>query len=1048
MVNASELPTAGNVVPYADVQVRRADPAVDAKSSASFAQAHAGAKSPSRHVRSKKQIKVKGPHQGSAVHPASAQLMVPAPARPAASRQCFSRESMDINQMSSAISSASMSSVPMTTKSPRKKRAKRSRRSSLQTGSTEATSPSDPRCQLLLDLQKKSKHKHVHDPPRSDGVANTVDMVLDSSLSSLDPIEHESLFSPAVGRTRAGMVRTHSFPGSPVESRVPHTHTGLAVAEVTPATPTGAETLAWFRDKVRQETACRDFCFYGVLFGVFIGAAMFHVTNELVRGIEIGMQTFLEQKPNFGFHRKDTIAGQKDIYDVETSADLYSWLRIGLFPTLYLGEFEYDEVAIRARKGHAQTEFEAGELPTHVTYPGFQSPSPKKGDYKTYNTILGGIRMYQTYRPKGACRIPDAIKHLSPEPCYPTTQAWNRKWAEHRGSALDADLGDRDDADVRFAKVEDFPWSLPYAQWDRKLKAMAYGCASLNLHGANCSSETSRSEPWITPATSQVVVSFLSLNREVSIWTMTRIHFIYTRGGNIWQKIDINSVWVDPYRENNGIKYTLDILNILMFVYLFICLFARFTDWCYRRRTKGIQIHVRDQVKYSTGTWVLQGCVRFMSHFVMTIDFFLFVAGTSAMAQWYDHVLDLSNMRYSASTHLPTNAEKRDDSVKAWFDGLGVEDGGVISGHSVHYLRSSIAVTILFLMTALLKSFHLHPRLSFVTRTLMNIMGDLFHFLLVQCAAFFAFAIAGNALFGSHAYEFATLLESAMTLYLIWFGDNYWEVFERSGPQWVVVLYFVTYTVIMVLLLLNMVLAMIVDSYGEIQKNVTTQEPIHVSTSQMMLSWFNVIRKREVGMRAMYRALLEDATERGQSIMRRRPSSSRFARLFRLLALDESNILPRDYITAEELVQLVPKLPMAQAKVIIAKIIASKMAVSQGDDALIAMIAKQVQYLEKKTEELIKHEEKSRESSEALVATLLASSGHSDLHAEVMRSVRPNSFITHKLLRLSQRIVAARPKAETNEDAMSEKSSEAGNTIASFLMSTRDPHPMRERFSP
>merc|ERR1719163_1577417 len=101
-----------------------------------------------------------------------------------------------------------------------------------------------------------------------------------------------------------------------------------------------------------------------------------------------------------------------------------------------------------------------------------------------------------------------------------------------------------------------------------------------------------------------------------------------------------------------------------------------------------------------------------------------------------------------------------------------------------------------------------------VTDTMIRASEDLFHFTVVFASIFVGFALLGHLLFGEDLIEFSTYIKSVNTAYECLLGDFGWYV-ERvisdvplgSGmPFFVIVIWFYSFTFIVVLVMMNMLL--------------------------------------------------------------------------------------------------------------------------------------------------------------------------------------------------------------------------------------------------
>ena len=143
-----------------------------------------------------------------------------------------------------------------------------------------------------------------------------------------------------------------------------------------------------------------------------------------------------------------------------------------------------------------------------------------------------------------------------------------------------------------------------------------------------------------------------------------------------------------------------------------------------------------------------------------------------------------------------------------------------------NWLLSVRVLTCLLTLTVIMKffkGFRANPRLQIVADALMNSANNIAHFFMIFWTLFSCFAVIAHVLFGNDIVEFASLgnsLEASMSTLM---GEFEWYVRAssvKSGlmssgmPILAVHLWFVVYICFALLVLFNMLLAMVLDSYA------------------------------------------------------------------------------------------------------------------------------------------------------------------------------------------------------------------------------------------
>merc|ERR1711862_312274 len=101
-----------------------------------------------------------------------------------------------------------------------------------------------------------------------------------------------------------------------------------------------------------------------------------------------------------------------------------------------------------------------------------------------------------------------------------------------------------------------------------------------------------------------------------------------------------------------------------------------------------------------------------------------------------------------------------------------------------------------------------------MTKTLSHASSDLFHFMIIFISVFFTFMIFGVVLFFREVRSFTTVSRSLISCFRIMLGDIDWEELRVIGRTEAGIWLWL-FIVIVSMLMLNMVLAIIMDNYEE-----------------------------------------------------------------------------------------------------------------------------------------------------------------------------------------------------------------------------------------
>lgn len=138
-------------------------------------------------------------------------------------------------------------------------------------------------------------------------------------------------------------------------------------------------------------------------------------------------------------------------------------------------------------------------------------------------------------------------------------------------------------------------------------------------------------------------------------------------------------------------------------------------------------------------------------------------------------------------------------------------------------LQCIVALNVTTILANLFKAFQSNARLSVVTDTLKVAAEDIIHFMIVFMVIFISFALIAHILFGNDLQAFQSFGHSCTTSFDVLMGafDWYVDFMENpadlgSGmPRFLVTGWFLLYNTSVLLVLLNMLMAIILDRYAQ-----------------------------------------------------------------------------------------------------------------------------------------------------------------------------------------------------------------------------------------
>ncbi len=158
-----------------------------------------------------------------------------------------------------------------------------------------------------------------------------------------------------------------------------------------------------------------------------------------------------------------------------------------------------------------------------------------------------------------------------------------------------------------------------------------------------------------------------------------------------------------------------------------------------------------------------------------------------------------------------------DDEVRAEFFEL-VDD--VMK--RTHAMRTLLSIYPCVVASRFFKGFSAQPRLAIVTKTLSTAAVDIIHFSVVFFSIFALYSFAAMILFGQELHEYSNFSRATNSVFRMLLSDFDWDRMNRVGrPQAGFI--FWTFNWLVNLILLNMLLAIIMDVYTEVKGGLGSQ---------------------------------------------------------------------------------------------------------------------------------------------------------------------------------------------------------------------------------
>lgn len=597
----------------------------------------------------------------------------------------------------------------------------------------------------------------------------------------------------------------------------------------------------WIKDEIEREAACLELPFTILLLVAFSVLAIHYIGQETVTIVEEAVVNDIVENANFAWAHN---FGHKGIDDVNNFADFWSWCRLGFIPLVAPRDpWMYSEdlgKAVPQRSGLPT--YDATALPKRWPMPGYRQDVPVRNDYLRYARIVGGFRFRQT------------VTQASDERCiFPGDTGLFRQWLGKPCTGridvyLPPDLyatealGSPERVEWFFTETEDHDTLL------QRAIDMEDGCVSARAQNRSClctwCQAQSPPHPWLNELTARVEISFVIYNAQYGLYSMALINFWFSRTGQIHKLVDIKTSWAGLLVRDYGDLAAVALSGV---IWLFSIVYVAHSEAkeiidLLRTKRKPWYLVVTD---HYIGFW---NCVDWISIAIAAAITGLFVRLNLEIMSVNSSLADF------AKAAVPSGSQRshaRDmEQIRSFYD--KVEN--MTSAESM--FRIWLCVYPVILMLRLFKSFAAQPRLAVVTNTFKTAWDDLVHFALVFFSVYLCMAVNAILFFGQDSVDFSTIDRAFHSCFMAMLGSWDWE--EMKGIGLIrAFLWLFAFMLIMVMLLLNMLLAIIMESYSQV-KVLAENEPSLGMQIQNMIRRFQQNRRGErVRLKDIWAALLK-----------------------------------------------------------------------------------------------------------------------------------------------------------------------------------------------
>lgn len=555
-----------------------------------------------------------------------------------------------------------------------------------------------------------------------------------------------------------------------------------------------AQVIGYLESEIAQMNACLQLPLAVMIFVCFALSVLLHEKIDMLHAVDKAITWDIEENANFAFSGnvpfENGRMGHKNIFDVNTHADFWSWFDMGLVSLFWNDQWDLNEARINVatecmspRQRLREMGWPDSALQNTSDHPsqylGGQCPegrdisispqawfgTPRTPSYKSFFAVVAGMRLRQERTAPQACSNEDASfsGKLHTGECVPDPGYWLKP--EVRQSLFSKDhLIDREKS--------------------------VYLLSGSNASLIRQQLRALENKAWLDPYTSKVEMLYTLYNPHIGTLSACHIVFFVNRAGHFYRMVQPVTFWLNPYHGWHN--YIADAMWIFMIMKIAFEETLEIRKICKRHGfIEGLKFYfsLANFIDWGNVAYTLVIAVLWHQHLVKLGEL--------------DDMLEMADVARPGS--FPDDATRKD-----YFEHIeSIVHGG-------EYRRAALSLYPFVVVSRFFKAFDAQPRLSLVTSTINRASTDLFHFGLVFASIFGLFALSAMILFGQDIGEFANFGRASDNSFHVLLGDFDWEVMKNVGriPAG---LWFWSFMCLVNLVMLNMLLAIVMDVYTEIR---------------------------------------------------------------------------------------------------------------------------------------------------------------------------------------------------------------------------------------
>ncbi|CAI6002019.1 unnamed protein product [Closterium sp. NIES-65] len=308
--------------------------------------------------------------------------------------------------------------------------------------------------------------------------------------------------------------------------------------------------------------------------------------------------------------------------------------------------------------------------------------------------------------------------------------------------------------------------------------------------------------------TKSIEFALITYNADVNMFVLSKIHIEVDVGGKLGYSYRLVPIPVEPY--SSASSYAQMVLEIIYVVCVAYNLLEEVNEMFQTYRHSGSFLHHFRQF----GNWI-----DLLSLSIQVWGIVVWII----MVQQLSPLSDIS-VRYNVYTSL--------DDTTSQFWAVNTTNGGFERAMQVYrtmddsiQLRSFYfaiqGINVFLMVQRLLKLMDFQPRIGIITRTMAAALPAILHFFLVFGIIFLGFSFYGYLVFGRTLAQFRTIPNAMLSCFFMLIQDNstaYYYAMLEGWERLAAFVFWLSFIVIMVFILMNVVIAIVVDAFMDVKE--------------------------------------------------------------------------------------------------------------------------------------------------------------------------------------------------------------------------------------